>query len=104
MPMQSKELVQLDLNNPVFQKHLFGLQKKEQSAVLATLRKISNMTWQKVYKESGLNWEVVSSRVGPHGARLYTIRLGKAFRAIAYREKAWMRILSLHPDHDTAYD
>lgn len=103
MPIQSQELVKLDLNNPVFQKHLFGLQKKEQSAVLGTLRKISQMTWQQVYEDNGLKWEVVSSRVGPHGARLYTIRLGKAFRAIAYREKAWMRILSLHPDHDAAY-
>lgn len=98
------EHIQLDLNNPLFQKHLFSLQKKDQWNVFKTLRKISTMTWQQIYDDRGLKWEVIYSRSGPHGARLYSFRIGKGFRGIAYREKAWMRILSLHPDHDTAYD
>jgi len=41
---KSSECVRLDLNNPVFQRQLFVLQKNEQLSVLKTLRKISEMT------------------------------------------------------------
>ena len=103
MTGRANDPVQLDLNNPVFQKHLFSLQKKEQLEVLGTLRKLSKMTWNQVYGDRGLNWEVIYSRTGPHGSRLYSFRIGKGFRSVAYREKLWLRILSLHPIHDTAY-
>jgi len=95
--------IKLDLNNPVFQGHLFSLQKHEQVAILKTLRKISQMSWEQVYADKGLKWEAIMSRIGPHGTRLYTFRIGRGFRAVASREQAWMRILSLHPDHDSAY-
>jgi hypothetical protein len=29
--------------------------------------------------------------------------LGQKVRAIAYRDDAFLRIISLHPDHDSAY-
>ena len=95
--------VRLDLNNPVFQQQLFALEKAQQSSVLATLRKLSGMTWQQVYQDRGLKWELIHSRTGPHGGRLYSLRIGKGFRAIAYRDQVWMRMLSLYPDHDSAY-
>ncbi|MFH0996873.1 MAG: hypothetical protein V1844_15465 [Pseudomonadota bacterium] len=97
------ECIRLDLNNPVFQRHLFGLQKMEQLGVLKTLQKISKMTWYQIHTDAGLKWEAIISRKGPHGDRLYSFRIGKAFRAIAYRENDWMRVLSLHPDHDVTY-
>ena len=103
MAQPTNEPVMLDLNNPVFQRHLFSLQKNEQLTVVKTLREISKMTWQQIYEDTGLRWEAISSRLGPHGARLYTFRIGKAFRGVAFREGAWLRLLSLHPDHDTAY-
>ena len=53
MSPQKDELVQLDLNNPVFQKNLFSLQKKEQWAVFQSLRKLSRMTWQQIYGDKG---------------------------------------------------
>jgi hypothetical protein len=96
--------VKLDLNNPVFQRQLFNLQKRDQREVLATLRKLSNMAWRQVYSNQGLKWEVILSRKGPHAGRIYSFRTGKGFRGIAYRENAWMRLLSLHPDHDSAYE
>ena len=96
--------VRLDLNDSEFQRDLFNLQKEQQSAVLGTLRKISQMTWEQVYRDSGLQWEAVHSRLGPGGARLYSFRLGKGFRALARREGEWLQILSLHPDHDSAYE
>ena len=96
--------VKLDLNNPVFQRQLFNLQKRDQGEVLGTLRKLSNMTWRQVYNNRGLKWEAIVSRKGPHGGRIYSFRIGKGFRGIAYREDAWMRLLSLHPDHDSTYE
>jgi hypothetical protein len=50
------------MNNPVFQRQLFTLQKTEQLGVLNTLRKISAMTWQQIYEDSGLQWEAIISR------------------------------------------
>jgi hypothetical protein len=97
------EYICLDLNNPVFQRQLFRLQKMEQLGVLKTLQKISKMTWHQIHADAGLKWEAVISRKGPDGGRLYSFRIGKSFRAVAYRENDWMRILSLHPDHDVTY-
>jgi len=95
---------QLDLNNPGFQEQLFALEKDGQRPVLNTLRKLSRMSWEEIYQDAGLKWEALVSKVGPHGGRLYSLRIGKGFRAVAYRQENWLRILSLHPDHDSAYD
>jgi hypothetical protein len=95
--------LKLDLNNPVFQKQLFNLAKEKQLSVLKALHKLSNMTWDQVYQNQGLKWELVYSRTGPNGKRLYSLRIGKGFRAVAYRDDQWLRLLSLHPDHDSAY-
>ena len=103
MGQKTDEDIRLDLNNPIFQKNLFNLTKNQQRAVLDTLRKISNMSWQQLYTDNGLKWEAVASRKGPNGARLYSFRIRKGFRGLAYREKNWLRALSLHPDHDSAY-
>jgi hypothetical protein len=95
--------VRLDLNNPVFQQALFNLTKIDQRHVLNTCKKISAMTWQQLYLDRGLKWEAILSRKGPQGCRLYTFRLSQGFRAVGYRDQSWLRILSLHPDHDSAY-
>ena len=95
--------IRLDLNNPTFQRQLFDLPKQEQRSVLTTLKKLSRMTWQQVYRDSGLKWEAILSKPGPGGRRLYTFRCGKGFRAVAFRQDEFLRLLSLHPDHDSAY-
>jgi hypothetical protein len=95
--------LRLDLNDPEFQRQLFELDKQDQRATLTTLRKLSRMSWEQVYRDSGLRWEAVASRTGPDGARLYSIRLARGFRAVAYRDGDWLRLLSLHPDHNSAY-
>jgi hypothetical protein len=101
--MNESAPVRLDLNNPVFQRQLFALPKDGRRAVLNTLRKLAEMSWQQVYADAGLRWEAILSRVGPHGGRLYSLRIGRGFRAVACREGDWLRLLTLHPDHDTAY-
>lgn len=97
-------LVLLDLNNPIFQRHLFALTKEQQRSALLTLGKISEMTWDQIYRDAGLKWEAITHRTGPEGQRIYSLRMGKGFRAVAYREGEKMRFLSLHPDHDSAYE
>jgi len=41
---ETTDKVLLDLNNPVFQASLFGLQKPERHAALETLKKIRELT------------------------------------------------------------
>ncbi len=100
---EKPQTVRQDWNNPVFQRQLFSLPKNDQRNVLNTLRKLANLTWQQVYSDHGLKWEAILSKTGPGGNRLYSIRIGKGFRGVAYREDSWLRLLSLHPDHDSAY-
>ena len=101
--MSAKNEVRLDLNNLELQRQLFDLGKEDQRRVLLTLRKLSRMTWDQVYRDGGLNWEVISSRSGPHGVRLYSLRMGKGLRAVGFRKESFLKLLSLHPDHDSAY-
>jgi len=95
--------IRLDLNNPVFQRLLFNLSKSDQHNTLNTFRKLANMTWQQIYSDYGLKWEVILSQKGPGGNKLYSFRIGRGFRGIAYRDGSWLRLLSLHPDHDSTY-
>ena len=59
--------IRLDLNNPVFQEHLLTLQKSERHAALDTLNKISQMTWNQLYRDQGLKWEKITSIKPPKG-------------------------------------
>ncbi len=97
------QTMRLDLNNPVFQRQLFKLSKNDQRNILNTLQKLANMTWLQVYADHGLKWEAILSKKGPGGNRLYSFRIGKGFRGVAYRDSSWLRLLSLHPDHDSTY-
>ena len=95
--------VRLDLNNVQFQSDLFDLQKPEQLAVLATLRKIAPLSWDQVQRDKGLHWEAIHSRSGADGRRLYSLRITQRCRAVAMREGEYLRLLSIHADHDSAY-
>ncbi len=103
MIQKSHSSVRLDLNNPVFQRQLFNLPKSDQHNILNTLRKLANMIWPQVYADHGLKWEAILSKKGPGSKKLYSFRVGKGFRGVAYRDGAWLRLLSLHPDHDSTY-
>lgn len=101
--MKRSDSVLIDLNNPTFQEGLFSLEKEDALQLIGTLRKIKKLSWTDVYKDQGLKWELVQSKTGPDGQRLYTVRLSKKFRAVAFREDQFMRFLTLNPDHDSAY-
>ena len=95
--------VLLDLNNPVFQADWFSLGRAEALAVLAAFRKIRLLDWEQLYRDPGLRWEAILSRSGPGGQRIYSLRITQRVRAVAYRDGQFLRLLSLHSDHDSTY-
>lgn len=97
-------LVRLDLNNPVFQANLLDLQKPERHAALDTLNKIRQLTWNQLYRDSGLKWEKISSINPPPGVdAIYSLRIARSRRATAYRDGDFIRLLTVAPDHDSTY-
>ena len=92
----------VDMNNPEFQKDLFKLEKKEQLALLATLKKMHKMTWEELYSSRGLKWEIILSKQYD-GKRIYSFRFSQKYRGLALREDDYIRLLTLHVDHDSAY-
>ncbi len=100
----SDGLVRLDMNTPVFQDHLLNLQKPERHAALDTLKKIKQLTWAQVYKDSGLKWEKIVSIKPPPGLdAVYSMRITQSRRCTAYREGEFLRLLTIAPDHDSTY-
>jgi hypothetical protein len=96
--------VRLDLNNLQFQDDFFTLETAEMKQVVASLRRLRQMDWEAVYSHSGLNWEAVDHIKTPNGAKACSIRLSRKIRAIGYRDGDFLRLVSLHPDHDSAYE
>lgn len=97
-------LVRLDLNNPVFQEHLFNLQKADRNSAVDTLRKIRQLSWAQLYRDNGLKWEKIASVKPPQGLdALYSLRITQSRRCTAYRDGEFMRLLTVAPDHDSTY-
>ena len=67
------------------------------------LKKISQLTWEQLYKDQGLKWELIRSKQGKQGEKLYSLRVTQKCRAVAIREGDYLRLLSLYSDHDSAY-
>lgn len=93
----------LDLSNPVFQADWFALEREAALAVLTALKKLHKMEWEQLYRDRGLHWEALLSRKGPAGQRIYSLRITLRVRAVAFREGDFLRLLSIHPDHESAY-
>lgn len=95
--------MRLDLNFPPFQSELFSLQKAELSAFIRAAKKLDRMDLQQIQQSSGLNLEKIQNISSPAGRVLYSIRMNKSFRAVVTIEGEFIRFVSLHPDHDSAY-
>jgi hypothetical protein len=93
----------LDLNAASFQRDWFAMERDDAQAVLETLRKTRTLDWNQLYSDRGLRWEFVQSRSGPANQRLYSLRVTRKARAVGYRDGSVLRMVSLHPDHDSAY-
>ena len=97
-------LVELDLNSPVFQSAWDNLELVAQEKVFATFEKITQLTWNQVYRDKGLRWEKIHSIPTPKGIEaLYSFRISNSMRGIGFREDHYLRVLLIQPDHDATY-
>ena len=98
-----REAVRLDLNNARFQEQWFALGKSERVAALQSCVKIAKLSWSELYLDRGLRWELIHSRKGLDGSKLYSIRITQKMRAVVNRSGEYLAFLTLHADHDSAY-
>ena len=96
--------VGLDLNSPEFQDVFFRLEVAELKQVVASLRRLRELDWTALYRHTGFRWEAIEHLKAPNGARVYSLRLSQRVRAVGYRDGDFLRLISLHPDHDSAYE
>ena len=95
--------MKIDLNFPPFQQDLFSLDKTQLTAFVKSVKKINKMDLRLVQQSSGLNLEKIKNLKTSNGKTLYSIRMSKSFRAVICIEDDFIRFISLHPDHDSAY-
>ena len=95
--------VRLDLNSPGFQDVFLRLELSELKQVAGSLRRLRELDWNTVYRHPGFKWEAIQHIRTPNGATAHSLRLSEKIRAIAYRDGDFLRLISLHPDHDSAY-
>ena len=95
--------IRLDMNSPEFQDVLFRLEAAELKQVIATLRRLRELECVALYRHTGFNWEAIDHLKAPNGAKVYSLRLSQKIRALAFRDGEFLRFVSLHPDHDSAY-
>jgi hypothetical protein len=103
MVSNTEQSILIDMNYPSFQNQLFSLEKIEQRALLNTLRKITQLSWETLYLDKGIRWELITSKKTEEGRSLYSFRFSQKYRSVAYRDGKYLVLLSLHPDHDGAY-
>lgn len=95
--------VRLDLNSPEFQEVFFRLQLTDLEQMVTSLGRVRELDWNTLYRHTGFQWELIEHLKGPNGAKVYSLRLSQRIRAIAFRDGDFLRLISLHPDHDSAY-
>jgi len=95
--------LRLDLNSPQFQDVLFRLEWAELKQVVAALRRLRELEWNTLYRHPGFQWEAIEHLKAPNGAKVYSLRLSQRIRALAFRDGDFLRFISLHPEHDSAY-
>jgi len=95
--------VRLDLNSPEFQDVFFRLELAELKQVVASFRRLRDLDWNTLYRHPGFKWEALRHIRTPGGATAYSLRLSEKIRATAVRDGDFLRVVSLHPDHDSAY-
>ncbi len=94
--------VRLDLNSPEFQDVLFRLEESELNQVMGALRRLRQLEWPTLYRHRGFHWEAIRHVKTPNDSAAYSLRLSQKIRALAYRDGQYLRLISLHPDHDSA--
>jgi hypothetical protein len=82
----------------------FRLELSELKQVVGSLWRLCELDWNTLYRHTGFQWEAVRHIRTPNGAAAYSLRLSEKIRGIAFRDGDFLRVISLHPDHDSAYE
>jgi hypothetical protein len=105
MGKKPPQRVRLDLDSPEFLDVFLRLDGPTLVQVVASLDRIRRLDWPNVYASRGLHWEAIDHVKAPDGrSTVYSVRLSQKIRALAFRDGEYMRFISLHPDHDSAYE
>ena len=96
--------MRLDLNSPELQDVFFRLEAGELRQVVAGLRRLRALSWDDLYRHTGFRWEAIEHLRAPNGAKVHSLRLSQRIRVVGYRDGELLRLISLHPDQDSAYD
>ena len=96
--------IRLDLNSPEFQDVFFRLEADDLKQVAGSLRRLRDLDWNHLYRHTGFRWEAIEHLHAPKGTKVYSLRLSQRIRAVAFRDGDFLRMVSLHPDHDSAYE
>ena len=105
MPKKPAARVRLDLSSPEFLEVFLRLESSDLVQVAAALDRIQKLDWSNVYASKGLHWEAIDHLKAPDGkSKVYSVRLSQRIRALAFRDGEFMRFVSLHPDHESAYE
>jgi len=99
-----KDRIRLDLNSPEFQAVFFRLDPVDLKQVVAALRRLRELDWNSLYRHTGFRWEALEHLKSAEGRKIYSLRISQRIRAIALRDGNFLRLISLHPDHDSAYE
>jgi hypothetical protein len=95
--------IRLDLNSPEFQDVLLRLRPDDLKQVVSALRRLRELDWNALYRHTGFRWEAIEHLKVAAGAKVYSIRLSQRIRAVGFRDGNFLRLISLHPDHDSTY-
>ncbi|RYZ80862.1 MAG: hypothetical protein EOP04_25070 [Proteobacteria bacterium] len=100
--------IKVDMTFPSLIKEIQDLTKSQLQELLESTVKLQKITWKELWEQStkgkgktGFNYELIEE--DPDLGNIHSIRITKSFRARVIRENEWMRFISLHPDHDSAY-
>ena len=96
--------IRLDLNSPEFQDVFFRLESEDLKQVVSALRRLRQLDWHGLYRHTGFRWEAIEHLKVAGGAKVYSLRLSQRMRAIGVREGNLLRLISLHPEHDSTYE
>lgn len=96
--------VHLDLNSPEFQDVFFRLEPDQLKQVVSALGRLRELDWNALYRHTGFRWEAIEHVNAGRGGKVYSLRLSQRIRAVGVREGNFLRLVSLHPDHDSTYE
>jgi hypothetical protein len=93
--------IRLDLNSPEFQDVFFRLAPDDRKQVVSALGRLRELDWHALYRHTGFRWEAIEHLKIGGGAKVYSLRLSQRILAVGLRDGNFLRLISLHPDHDS---